>query len=74
MVKCKVSTCFAGLVTYFRFTIRTFKLEANTTFFLLSQGGWSTEKFGRKAERDDEKTEVKSWSSIRFFFLLPATT
>jgi hypothetical protein len=43
------------------------KLEANTTFFLLSQGGWYTEKFGRKAERDDEKTEVKS-ASIRFFF------
>ena len=35
--------------------------------------GNGTEKFGRKAERDDEKTEVKS-SSIRFFFLLPATT
>jgi len=33
--------------------------------------GNRTEKFGRKAERDDEKTEVKS--SIRFFFL-PATT
>tara|TARA_B110000091_G_C13819910_1_gene480144 strand:- start:663 stop:818 length:156 start_codon:yes stop_codon:yes gene_type:complete len=30
--------------------------------------GNGTEKFGRKAERDDEKTEVKSWSSIRFFF------